>query len=67
MMQNTPYVEEVELDEDEVDPADITPLVSGDSPIVTVPVSEDENVVEVWERMVMRMMTCRISWRRGEA
>ena len=47
MMQNTPYVEEVELDEDEVDPADITPLVSGDSLIVTVPVSEDENVVEV--------------------
>ena len=47
MMQNTPYVEEVELDEDEVDPADITPLVSGDTPIVTVPVSKDENVVEV--------------------
>ena len=44
MVRNPAYIEEVELDEDEVDPADITPLVSGDSPIVTVPVSEDENV-----------------------
>ena len=43
---NPAYIEEVEPDEDEVDPADISPLVSGDAPIVTVPASEDENVVE---------------------
>ena len=40
--RNPAQVADVELDEDEVDPADITPLVSGDTPIVTVPVSEDE-------------------------
>ena len=40
------YVEEVELDEDEVNPADLIPLVSGNTPIVTVPASEDENVAE---------------------
>ena len=31
---------------DEVDPADITPLISGDSPIITVPALEDEGVAE---------------------
>ena len=46
MMQNPAYIEEVELDEDKVDPADITPLVSGDTPIVTVPASDNENIVE---------------------
>ena len=46
IVRNPAYVEEVELDEDEVDPADITPLVSGDTPMVTVPTSEDENVVD---------------------
>ena len=46
MMQNPAYVEEEELDEDEVDPADLAPLVSGDSPIVTVPDLKEENVVE---------------------
>ena len=46
MMQNPAHIEEVELEEDEVDPADISPLVSGDTPIVTVPASEDGNVVE---------------------
>ena len=40
------YIEEVELDEDEVDPADLTPLISGNTPIVTVPASEDEDVAE---------------------
>ena len=44
--QNPAYIEEVELDEDEVDPADLTPLISGDTPIVTVPASEDEDVTE---------------------
>ena len=43
---NPAYVEEVELDEDEADPADVTPLVSRDTPIVTVPASEDEDVTE---------------------
>jgi len=43
---NPAYIEEVELDEEEVDPADITPLISGDTPIITVPASEDENVAE---------------------
>ena len=46
IMQNSAYIEEVELDEDEVVPADITPLISGDTPIVTVPASEKENVAE---------------------
>ena len=46
MMQNSAYVEEVELDEDEVDPADITPLITGDSLIITVPSLEDEGVAE---------------------
>ena len=39
------YVEELEPDE-EVDQADVTPLTSGDSPIITVPASEDKDVVE---------------------
>jgi len=46
MMQNPAYAEEVELNEYEVDPADLPPSASGDSPIVTVPDLEDENVVE---------------------
>ena len=46
MMQNPADVEEVELNEDEVDPADLAPLVSGDSSIVTVPDLEDEDIVE---------------------
>ena len=46
IVRNPAYIEEVELDEEEVDPADITPLISGDTPIITVPASEDENVAE---------------------
>ena len=46
IVQNSAYIEEVELDEDKVDPADITPLISGDTLIVTVSASEDENVAE---------------------
>ncbi|XP_023343779.1 uncharacterized protein LOC111713190 isoform X1 [Eurytemora carolleeae] len=46
IVRNPAHIEEVELDEDEVDPADITPLISGDTPIITVPASEDENVAE---------------------
>ena len=46
MMQNPAYVEEVEPDGDGVVPANIIPLISGDTHIVTVPASEDENVAE---------------------
>ena len=46
IVTNPTYIEDVELDEDEVDPADLTPLISGDTPIVTVPASEDEGVTE---------------------
>ena len=44
LVPNPAYIEEGELDEDEVDPADLTPLISGNTPIVTVPASEDEDV-----------------------
>ena len=33
IVRNPAYIEEVEPDEDEVDPADISPLVSGDAPL----------------------------------
>ena len=45
IVRNPAYVEELEPDE-EVDQADVTPLTSGDSPIITVPASEDKDVVE---------------------
>ena len=41
-------VGELELDGDEVDPVYVTPFVSGNAPIITVPASEDEEAdVEV--------------------
>ena len=43
---NPAYIEELELDEKEVDQADITPVISGDTPTITVPASEDKNVAE---------------------
>ena len=44
---NPAYVEELEPDGGEdVDPADLAPLISGNTPIVTVPASEDEDVAE---------------------
>jgi len=46
IVRNPAYIEEVEPDGDEVVPANIIPLISGDSSIVTVPASEDENVAE---------------------
>ena len=46
IVRNPAYVADVELDEDEVDPADLTPLVSGNAPIVTAPASEDKDVAE---------------------
>ena len=42
MMPNSTYIEEVELDEDEANLDDVTPLVSGDTPMISVPTSEDE-------------------------
>jgi len=46
IVRNPAYVADVELDEDEVDPADLTPLVSGNAPIFPAPASEDEDVAE---------------------
>ena len=46
IIPNPAYIGGVELDEDEVDPADLTPLISGNTPIVTVPASEDEDEYE---------------------
>ena len=46
IVRNPAYVADVEPDEDEVDPANLTPLVSGNAPIVTAPASEDEDVAE---------------------
>ena len=46
IVRNPAYVAEVELGEDEVDPTDLAPLVSGNDPIVTAPASEDEDVAE---------------------
>ena len=44
IVRNPAYIEE--LDGEEVDPADLAPLISGNTPIVTVPASEDEDVAE---------------------
>ena len=44
IVQNPAYIEE--LDGEEVDPADLAPLISGNTPIITVPASEDEDVAE---------------------
>ena len=46
IVRNPAYIEEVELVEDEVNPANSIPLVSGNTPIVTVPASENGNVTE---------------------
>jgi len=43
---NPAYIKEAALDVDEVDPADLAPLVSGNASIVTAPASEDEDVAE---------------------
>ena len=44
IVRNPAYIEE--LDGEEVVPADLAPLISGNTPIVTVPASEDEDVAE---------------------
>ena len=42
---NPAYVEEPEPDEDEkVDPADLAPFISGNTPTISIPASEDEEV-----------------------
>ena len=46
IVRNPAYVADVELDSDEVDQADLTPLVSGNAPIVPASASEDEDVAE---------------------
>ena len=45
-VRNPAYIEEVELDEDGVNPANLAPLVSGNTPIITMPALEDEDVAE---------------------
>ena len=48
IIRNPAVVGELELDGDDVDPADVTPFVSGNAPIITVPASADEEAdVEV--------------------
>ena len=42
-VRNPAYIEEVELD---VNPVGLVPLVSGNTPIITVPALEDEGVAE---------------------
>ena len=46
IMPNPAHIEEVELDRDEVDPADLTPLISGETPFITVPALEVEDTAE---------------------
>ena len=61
IVRDPAYIEEVELDEDEIDPADLTLLISGNTPIITVPASEDENVAEDVVGIVIMMRICRTS------
>ena len=44
IVRNPAFVEELEPDGDEVDPADISPFMEGDTPIITSPTSGDEGV-----------------------
>ena len=46
VVSNPAYVAKAALDVDEVDPADLAPLVSGTAPIITAPASEDGDVAE---------------------
>ena len=46
IVRNPAYIGEVELDEGRVNPANLVPLVSGNTAITTVPASEDEDVAE---------------------
>ena len=44
IVRNPAFIEELEPDGDEVDPADLTPCTEGNTPIITGPASEDEGV-----------------------
>ena len=50
IIRNPAHVEETESDGD-VDPADLAPLISGNTRIITVPASRDEEVREEMEDM----------------
>ena len=55
IVRNPACIEEVELDEDGVNPANLIPLVIGNTPIITIPASEEENVAEDVVRIEMKM------------
>ena len=44
MVRNPAFIEELEPDGDEVDPADLAPCISGNTPTVTSPAAKDEEV-----------------------
>ena len=44
LVLNPAFIEELESDGDEVDPADIAPCTSGNTPTVTSPAAKDEEV-----------------------
>ena len=45
IVRNPAYVEELEpVGDEEVDPTDLAPIISGNTPIITIPASEDEEV-----------------------
>ena len=51
IVRNPAHIEELEpegeaVDQDEVEPANLAPLISGNAPIITIPALEDEDVAE---------------------
>ena len=44
IVRNPAFIEELEPEEDEVDPTDLTPCIEGNTPIITSPASEDKGV-----------------------
>ena len=44
LVRNPAFVEELEPDGDEVDPVDLAPCISGNTPIITSPASENKEV-----------------------
>ena len=47
IVRNPAFIEELEPEGDEVDPADLTPSIEGNTPIITSPTSEDKGVDRV--------------------
>ena len=45
IVRNPAFIEELEPDGDEVDPADLIPCIGGNTPIIISPASEDKEVV----------------------